>query len=106
ILAGESQSRGSLLAVGNPAFDDPAGAPRSQPAVRRSGCEASGPPRFGNLPGSQGEVTEISKLWPVSGSNIVTVLSGATASETAVKKALVGRRVVHLATHGFFLGDT
>jgi CHAT domain-containing protein/tetratricopeptide (TPR) repeat protein len=112
VFAADATSRdlksrgGSLLAVGNPAFDDLGNPPaRSQPSTRRSGCDAAGPPRFGNLPGSLGEVTEISRIWPASGSSLVTVLSGSTASETAVKKALTGRRVVHFATHGFFLGD-
>jgi CHAT domain-containing protein len=31
-------------------------------------------------------------------------LSGERATETAVKQGVVGRRVIHLATHGFFLG--
>jgi CHAT domain-containing protein len=33
------------------------------------------------------------------------VLSGPTASETTVKKAVAGRRVIHFATHGFFIGE-
>jgi CHAT domain-containing protein/tetratricopeptide (TPR) repeat protein len=100
-----SRSRGTLLAVGNPAFDEGGAPSRAQPATTRSACEPEGPSRFGNLPGSLGEVNEISQLWPRSGSNAVTVLSGATASETAVKNALSGRRVLHFATHGFFIGD-
>ncbi len=35
----------------------------------------------------------------------MTVLSGSSASETAVKNALSGRRVLHFATHGFFISD-
>jgi CHAT domain-containing protein/Tfp pilus assembly protein PilF len=105
-LAGESKSRGSLLAIGNPAFDAFGGQPRSQPSVRSPDCVSAGPPQFGNLPGSLSEVTEISGIWPSSGSSLVTVLSGPTASETAVKKAIAGRRVVHFATHGFFIGET
>ena len=31
------------------------------------------------------------------------MLSGRTATETTVKQAVIGRRVVHLATHGYFL---
>jgi len=100
-----SKSQGSLLAVGNPAFDDGGPPSRAQPATRRSACEPAGPARFGNLPGSLGEVNEISQLWPRSGTSVVTVLSGSTASETAVKKALPGRRVLHFATHGFFISD-
>lgn len=101
----ESKSRGGLLAVGNPAFDEGGPPSRREPAPMRSACEPSGPARFGNLPGSLGEVTEISLLWPRSGSSIATVLSGSGASETAVKKALTGRRVLHFATHGFFIAD-
>ena len=33
------------------------------------------------------------------------VLVGGVASETAFKQLAPGRRVLHLATHGFFLGD-
>jgi CHAT domain-containing protein/tetratricopeptide (TPR) repeat protein len=102
---GRSMSQGSLLAVGNPAFDEGGPPSRAQPATLRSACEPAGPARFGNLPGSLGEVNEISQLWPRSGSGAVTVLSGSTASETAVKKALTGRRVLHFATHGFFVSD-
>ena len=100
-----SKSQGGLLAVGNPAFDEGGPPSRAQPATKRSACEPAGPARFGNLPGSLGEVNEISQLWPRSGTSIVTVLSGSTASETAVKKALTGRRVLHFATHGFFISD-
>ena len=100
-----SKSQGGLLAVGNPAFDEGGPPSRAQPATMRSACEPAGPARFGNLPGSLGEVNEISQLWPRSGTSIVTVLSGSTASETAVKKALTGRRVLHFATHGFFISD-
>ena len=101
----ESTSRGGLLAVGNPAFDEGGPPSRARAAAFRSDCEPSGPTRFGDLPGSQSEVTEISQIWPASGSNAVTVLSGSTASESAVKNALAGRRVLHFATHGFFLGE-
>lgn len=116
LLGGTSMSRGSLLAIGNPAFDN--GVPsRSQPArlgseprnakeaAQGTDCAAPGPPRFGNLPGSLSEVTDISRIWPSSGSSLVTVLSGPNASETTVKKAIAGRRVIHFATHGFFIGE-
>ena len=91
-----------LLAVGGPAFDNKATAPVRTTAARRSGC-VQGRMRFDDLPASLCEVTEISKLWPTSAADAVTVLSGNAANETAVKQSLVGRRVVHLATHGFFL---
>ena len=47
----------------------------------------------------------IGKLWPAQGPDDPTVLSGAAATENAVKQNFGGRRIVHLATHGFFLGE-
>src|SRR4029078_1682013 len=40
-----------------------------------------------------------------AGRGQLTILSGGDANETGVKQALTGRRIVHLATHGFFLGS-
>jgi CHAT domain-containing protein len=40
---------------------------------------------------------------PSSSTGEVTVLSGRSATETAVTHALAGHRIVHLASHGFFL---
>ena len=60
--------------------------------------------RFPALPGSRREVADITAAWPSADASEVTVLSGTAATETAVKRAVSGRRVVHLATHGFFLG--
>jgi CHAT domain-containing protein/tetratricopeptide (TPR) repeat protein len=108
LLGSPSTTHGSLLAIGNPAFENGGVPSRSQPSANRSdpsGCAPAGPPHFGNLPGSLSEVTDISRIWPSSGSSLVTVLSGSTASETAVKKAIAGRRVVHFATHGFVVGE-
>jgi CHAT domain-containing protein len=56
--------------------------------------------QFVDLPGSRNEVAEVARLWPD-----VTVLTGRAATETAVKRAVGGRQVVHFATHGFFLGS-
>jgi len=101
--AAGSSTGGGLLAVGNPAFDTAPPA-RAQTAANRSSCEPAVQTRFGNLPGSLSEVNEISEVWPGTASG-VTVLTGSMATETAVKNALSGRRVLHFATHGFFLGD-
>ena len=50
---------------------------------------------------------DIARLWrPVAAQkDDALVLSGRLATESAVKRATAGRRVVHLATHGFFLGS-
>jgi CHAT domain-containing protein len=58
---------------------------------------------FEDLPGSRNEAADIAKIWPSIGSSQeddVRLLSGRAATKTAVKQAEVGRRVVHLATHG------
>jgi CHAT domain-containing protein len=60
--------------------------------------------RFSQLPGAAREVGEIAAAWPDTAS--LSLLTGAAATERAVKERAPGRRVVHLATHGFFLDGT
>jgi CHAT domain-containing protein len=106
LVPGDSLPSGhGLLAVGGPAFDE-----RLQTAVpasaRRTGCATIGNVHFDDLPGSRSEAADISKIWPssgVSGDEGVKLLMGGAATKAAVERAVVGRRVVHLATHGFFL---
>jgi CHAT domain-containing protein/tetratricopeptide (TPR) repeat protein len=95
---------GGLLTVGGPAFDDGPTTPVATEARRGADCQSLAQIHFANLPGSLSEVAEIGSLWPKTSTSDVTLLSGAAATETAVKKAVAGRRVVHLATHGFVLG--
>lgn len=60
---------------------------------------------FDPLPASGQEVEEILGLWQqVVNDEADTILTGAAASETALKDSASGNRVLHLATHGFFLG--
>jgi CHAT domain-containing protein len=65
--------------------------------------------RFDALPGSGREAQEVVDLWrgiPSSaGADDVSALLGREASEQTVKRLAPGRRILHLATHGFFLGD-
>jgi len=98
-LEGQTTGRG-LFAVGGAAFGN-----TSEPSAatsRGAACESAGNISFAHLPGSRREVLEIGKVWPESD---VVVLSGREATESAVKKAVAGQRVVHLATHGFVLGS-
>jgi CHAT domain-containing protein len=92
-----------LLAIGGPAFDGPASA--RQPATsRQSGCGTLQQLRFTSLPGTLAEAREITAAWSIDGGD-TALLTGSAASEAAVKRQMPGRRIVHLATHGFFLGD-
>ena len=102
---GQTSGRG-MLAVGGAAFGGRPVARMTGASALRSGCEGFGEANFPELPGSRAEVLEISKFWPSQGADEAMVLSGAEATEAAVKQNLGGRRVVHFATHGFFLsGD-
>ncbi len=57
--------------------------------------------RFLPLPESAREVEEISSLWGDPAT--ITALTGTHAGEAALKALAPGRRVLHLATPGFFL---
>jgi CHAT domain-containing protein/tetratricopeptide (TPR) repeat protein len=110
-----------LLALGGPAFDEssPMRA-SSESAFRgtRSSCGDFQSMQFGPLPASLKEVDQVVALWnhalstrpggrlagnatPMSSA---VRLTGTAASEAAFKTEAAGRRILHLATHGFFLG--
>jgi CHAT domain-containing protein/tetratricopeptide (TPR) repeat protein len=111
-----------LLAVGDPAFDESSPAPvASQASFRgaRSTCRDFQSMRFDALPDSLKELNEVVTLWkqahgawaesaalPSTNASRPDILrlTGAAASESAFKSAAAGHRILHLATHGFFLG--
>ncbi len=84
----------------------------------RSDCGEFGRARWDRLPGTAREVKATSRLWKEAGAHSdgesgtrlsadrdVLLFTGARASEAALKTRAAGRRVLHLATHGFFLGE-
>jgi len=76
---------------------------------QHSACGDFASARFEPLPATGTETREIDRMWGkfVPGDSPahagVLDLRGAAASEAALKGAAPGRRVLHLATHGFFL---
>jgi CHAT domain-containing protein/Tfp pilus assembly protein PilF len=118
-----------LLALGGPDYDTSSaiatrtGAAATQGRADDSARERehtrSSPPRpscggfetihFSALPSADLESKQIVAIWqaavPVTADQDVGALhlGGAAATEAALKKEAPGRRVLHLATHGFFL---
>ena len=117
-VTASSTNRG-LLAIGGAAFDDATlftGAPSTS---ARKAANSQRPPaalarvrgscgdlqtiRFDALAGTMKEVRQVARLWQEPPAQ---VLERHDASERAFKDAAPGHRVLHLATHGFFLGST
>jgi CHAT domain-containing protein len=72
----------------------------------RPGCAAFEQLRFARLPQTRREIGDVHRLWKQAHRKEGLVeLTGRQANEARVKAELPGKRVVHLATHGFFLGD-
>ena len=76
-----------------------------------SGCADFRSLRFDPLPAAADEVTQLKSFWgdmptPEHESGTTAqILTGARANEAAFKRLAPGHRVLHLATHGFFLDD-
>jgi CHAT domain-containing protein len=119
-----SDRGGGLLALGDPAFnarspfrklttqDAPLEEkPAPAPSTFRGGTSHCGDFRdlyFPPVAVSAREVATIADLWSDMPDGTATgtarVLTGEDATETALKSEVAGHRVLHLATHGFYLG--
>ncbi|HMB70609.1 MAG TPA: CHAT domain-containing protein [bacterium] len=99
-LGGADHDAAVLLAAPDPERAAP-------PAVFRGGhpgCPDLARLRFGPLTGALAEVERIGALWrETTESEDALVLTGAGAREATFKRNAPHRRIIHLATHGFFL---
>jgi CHAT domain-containing protein len=96
---GGIKPRGPALIIADPAFGlDAAGSAATQaPEGARSRSFAG--LRFDRLPGTVAEAQRLKSILPDA-----KVLTGEQATETAAKQ-VAGPRILHIATHGFFLQD-
>lgn len=119
LVAPRGSRRGvGLLAMGGARFDLPVAVGRptaaSASVVRATPAGPVCPEfqriRFAPLPQTGSEVKEIARVFERSAAGIASqqaaaVLRGSQATESAFRRLAPGKRILHLATHGFFLGE-
>lgn len=98
-VATDAPTREAPLVLGDAAFGGAFGSADSRGQGKRAAD--MGTLRFGPLPGTAQEVRAIGQILGLPGDRILTKEA---ATEGAVK-AVKGPRILHLATHGFFLPD-
>ena len=111
LLQESEQQKGSgLLALGDPDFNRTERGPEASSALYRGespDCQEFASHKWERLPGSATEIKDIAGLCRTANQNggPVDILSGARATETLFKTKAPGRRMIHIATHGFYLED-
>jgi tetratricopeptide (TPR) repeat protein/CHAT domain-containing protein len=70
----------------------------------RSGCRELSESEVTPLPGTRREIESIMESWLEATDEPATICLGHEASEEYFKSEAPGKRVIHLATHGYFLG--
>jgi len=96
-LRNRQPSKNAPLVLANPLFGSLASAPRRE--TGNQGERRSDPARiyFRQLPGTESEALAIKSMLPEA-----SVLLQQQATETALKQ-VIGPRILHIATHGFFI---
>jgi len=117
-LRGGIETGRGLLAMGDPDYGVPEGEeqPPAQPGTeslllaydRTRGalptCEEFKAMRAAPLPGTKSEIEAVEASWREHTGEPAVVYLGADATEARFKAEAPGRRVVHIATHGYVLG--
>jgi CHAT domain-containing protein/tetratricopeptide (TPR) repeat protein len=112
-LQDEPQSGTGLLAMGDPDFDKSYGTSTASAVGLalltglnlRSSCEELDKLHVASLPGTRTEVNAVSNQWKRSRADLVVTHFGSDATEEQFKRDAPGKRVIHLATHGFYISD-
>jgi CHAT domain-containing protein/tetratricopeptide (TPR) repeat protein len=91
-----------LLAVGGVDYGHGAGGPPAPVVASRSAPLIRGELNFGALPGTAAEADEIAQLFRQHHQGQAEILGGANATKDHLRTALLGKRYLHLATHGYF----
>ncbi len=117
-LSGEPTPGTGLLALGAPDYNASASSRLQAPVTQettitelayirtrnvRSGCGRLNDLSLPPLPGTRREVELISSEWKKASQEPASIYFGSDASEERFKKEAHGKRVIHLATHGYFL---
>ncbi|MBN1211965.1 MAG: tetratricopeptide repeat protein [candidate division Zixibacteria bacterium] len=115
----KAEPKSGLFALGDPDYDatafDRLSIPEDTPpdsstgpaqySLRnvRSGCGKLNDIKVESLPGTRKEVAFISSAWRDATDELSVVYFGADASEEKLKTEAPGNRIIHIATHGYFL---
>ena len=105
LVAGARSAGGrGMLLVAGPAFDGGPALASTRGGFREAtaACGACQSLHFNPLPGAVREAASVSAIWRQTGGDESSLI-GASARKNSVLEQAVGKRVLHLATHGFFL---
>ena len=101
LLPREKAPGRSLLLAGATSGAAPGGGIGS---TLRKACPGIDAALLGPLPGAASEIASLREIARVR-SESIDILSGSAATEAAVRAAMPGRSIIHLATHAFAFGD-